>query len=322
MMRKMDLKRFTAPALALIMVLALSGCGSSASSSDESSADTSADADAADDDSTEVRTIVIATGGTGPEPYVYVDENDNLTGYDIELLRLVFEQLPQYEIEFEITEFASIFTGMDSDLYQMGVNHLGYTAERASKYLISDCYDVSIHAIAVRTDYDEIETVYDFAGHSTEITSGSYNETAFLNYNEENPDSQIILTYVDDANNMPLDVANGVIDFEYFTKTTLVAQIEEYGLTEDLKLIDVPLEDSSSISTTLDGIFYYAAQSETQLLADFNEAFEALLADGSVQALREEWGLTDDETDGEALLTQDYVDYAAEWIESDLAAQE
>ena len=34
------------------------------------------------------QTLLVATGAQ-PKPYTYLDENDELTGYDIEILRLV-----------------------------------------------------------------------------------------------------------------------------------------------------------------------------------------------------------------------------------------
>ena len=268
-----------------------------------------ADTEAAD---VETRKIVIATTGQGPEPFCYTDENGNLTGYDIELIRLVFDGLPQYEVEFVTCEFQSIFTGIDTGIYQIGLNHMGYNKERAEKYLYTDTYDVGSHSIAVRKGYDEIKSLADLGGHSTEIQAASANETLFLNYNEENPDNTIDLTYVD-VDNTLVSVANGLVDFEYFTTATLEAQIAEKGLDEQIDLIPVPIEDSENFSGGLKGIFYIVSKNDTQLADDINERIETLIADGTVAALRTEWfGDSADE------LTLEYVERCKEYIANDI----
>lgn len=264
---------------------------------------------------TEKRKIVIATSGTGPAPYCYTDETGKLTGYDIEIITEIFNRLDNYEIEFQTTEFASIFTGIDAGYYQVGLNHLGYNHDRGEKYLFTDVYDVGIHAILVRSDNEDIKTVKDFGGHSTEITAASLNENSFLQYNIENPDNPIELIYTEDTSNTPLRVADGSIDFEYFTKITLQAQIEELGLT-NVKLIDVPLEDSITLGGTIKGCFFIVAKDDTQLAADMNRAFEEMVVDGTVFELEQKWlGITKEED----YLTLEYIQRAREWIEADQA---
>ena len=62
-------------------------------------------------------------------------KNGELTGYEIELIRAIFKDSDKYEVKFEKTEWSGIFPGLDSDRYQMAVNNLSYTKERAEKYL-------------------------------------------------------------------------------------------------------------------------------------------------------------------------------------------
>ncbi len=77
--------------------------------------------------------IIVATNGS-PKPFIY-EENGELTGYEIELIRAIFKDSDKYTVKFEKTEWSGIFPGLDSDRYQMAVNNLSYTKERAEKYL-------------------------------------------------------------------------------------------------------------------------------------------------------------------------------------------
>ena len=225
----------------------------------------------------------------------------------------MFEGLPQYDVEFAVCEFQSIFTGIDTGIYQVGLNHLGYNKERAEKYLYTDTYDVGSHSIAVRKGYDEIKSLADIGGHSTQITAASANETTFLRYNEEHPDNPLDLTYIE-VDNTLVDVANGVVDFEYFTTATLEAQIAEKGLEDKIDLIPVPIEDSENFTGGLKGIFYIVAKDDTQLADDINARIEELIADGTVAELRAEWfGDSADE------LTLEYVERCKEYIANELS---
>ncbi|MBQ7707489.1 MAG: transporter substrate-binding domain-containing protein [Lachnospiraceae bacterium] len=316
---KKQFKKKVAAVLALGALTAslFTGCGKKEEKKDATQASTTQAESSAEETEAvpvEKRKIVIATSGTGPEPFCYTDENGELTGYDIEVIKLVFEGLPQYDVEFATCEFQSIFTGIDTGIYQVGLNHLGYNTERGQKYLYTDTYDVGSHSIAVRKGYDEIKSVNDFGGHKTEVTAASANESLFLAYNDEHPDNPIDLTYIE-VDNLLIDIANGAADFEYFTTATLETQIAEKGLEDQIDLIPVPIEESEEFTKSLKGIFYVVAKDDTQLADDINARIEELIADGSIAELRTKWfGDSADE------LTLEYVDRCKKFIEEDQAA--
>ena len=59
-------------------------------------------------------------------------------GYDIELIKAVFDRLPQYELQFELNDWDSILTGLDSGKYDISTECIFYSEERAEKYYFSD----------------------------------------------------------------------------------------------------------------------------------------------------------------------------------------
>ncbi|MCO6577694.1 transporter substrate-binding domain-containing protein, partial [Escherichia coli] len=77
--------------------------------------------------------IVVATNAS-PKPFNY-EENGELTGFEIEVVRAIFKDSDKYDVKFEKTEWSGIFAGLDADRYQMAVNNISYTKERAEKYL-------------------------------------------------------------------------------------------------------------------------------------------------------------------------------------------
>ena len=75
--------------------------------------------------------IIVATNAS-PKPFNYED-NGELTGYEIEVVRAIFKDSDKYDVKFEKTEWSGVFAGLDSDRYQMAVNNISYTKERAEK---------------------------------------------------------------------------------------------------------------------------------------------------------------------------------------------
>lgn len=298
--------------LTIVLTLGLSACGSSSTAGETKQNTGGAEVQ---ETTSEVQKIVIATSGS-PAPYLYTDDNGNLDGFDIAAMNEIFSRLPQYEVEYELTEFASIFTGLDAGYYQVGLNHMGYTKERGEKYIYSDLYGLDAYGILLREDNDDIQTVDDFVGHSTEITAASKNAMIFESFNEENPDKAIELQYTDDANTTPGKVADGSIDFEFFQIITLKAQIEAGGLT-GVKIIPVSNEEAQTLTKGPIGNFVLFPKGDEQLAGDFNQALREAVEDGSIQKLRKEYLDVEDND----VLTIDDVNAAREFIDHDLASE-
>lgn len=286
--------------------------GAQGSTTQESAAQSSATSD-----NTEKTKIIVATTGTGPSPFIFQGDDGNLDGYDIAVIKEIFSRLPQYELEFQTTEFASIFTGIDAGYYQMGVNNISYNKERGEKYLFSDVYSVSTYGILVRDDNTDIQTLDDLPGHTTETSPTSYNASMYQSYNEAHPDAQIEVSYIEDSNNTPLSVSDGKIDFELFSKTTLQSQVAEYGLT-NVKIIDVPIEDSTAFMDKLSGNFFVVSKEYPQLVEDINTAFEAALEEGRILEISKQY--LGDDADNNTILNREYIEFAKEYIANDQAA--
>ncbi len=266
-----------------------------------------------------VRKIVIATAGTGPEPYVYSD-NGNIVGYDIDVINAIFEKLPQYETEIVVTEFASIFTGIDADLYDVGLNHLAFTVERGEKYLYTDVYSADSNLIAVRKDDNSINSIKDIVGKNTYITASSNYETKFLNYNEKHSDAQVGVIYTENTNNALLDLVDGKIDFYLFTAPTVRSQAKSLGLEDELKFISVTNEEYNEFfgdgEAVVYGNFYIVAKDDEELASAMNGAFEELVEEGKIFELEQKWLGIEKEDD---LMTIDYVNEQKGLIEEKLS---
>ncbi|MEX2784260.1 amino acid ABC transporter substrate-binding protein [Streptococcus sp. H49] len=235
------------------------------------------DSDASDSSGKEE--VVFATVGT-TAPFSY-EEDGELTGFDVEIARAVFEDSDQYEVSFKKTAWSSIFTGLDSDKYQMAGNNLSFTEERAAKYLYSYPLGATPSVLTVTKDSD-IKSYEDIGGHSTQVVQGNTTVTQLEEYNEEHPNNEVELNFTDENITQILTNLNeGKYDFKIFDAPTVNAIIKNQNL-DNLKTIEL---DSSEQPF----IYFIFGQDQEELQEFVNGRIKELLEDGTIAQLAEEY---------------------------------
>lgn len=280
----MNRKKITALALtAALSAAVLAGCGSSAASSSAAptadSAAATADTAAADQlaQIKERGTITIAMEGTWA-PWTYHDENDNLVGYDVEVGTLIAEKLG-VEPEFVEGEWDGLLAGLDAGRYDIMVNGVDITEERAEKYDFSEPYAYNRTAVITKGDNDIIHTLENLNGKKTANTISSTYAQLAEQYGAE-------VTGVDDLNQTFELLNSGRIDatlnaevtFYDYTKEHPDANVKIAVLTQDANEVAIPLRKGEESAALREAI---------------NTAIDELRASGQLKELSEKYFGTD-----------------------------
>lgn len=239
-------------------------------------------------DSSEKITVVAATSGS-PKPFTY-EEDGELTGQNIELIKAVFEKLPQYKLKIVKVEFSSIFSGLTSGRYQIAVNNLAKNAEREKNYLFTDPIFKNSYVVIFKNGSDKAKTAdewSDLAGLSTVGSSGVNSTTAIEEYNKANPDNTIELNYSSEDLKSQLEgVKSGKYDFLVMDKPMFEYYQKEYSLDLTGKTI------SGDLSTALMSepySYFVVGKEETQLAEDINAALKEVVEDGTSKQINEKY---------------------------------
>lgn len=239
-------------------------------------------------DSSEKITVVAATSGS-PKPFTY-EEDGELTGQNIELIKAVFEKLPQYKLKIVKVEFSSIFSGLTSGRYQIAVNNLAKNAEREKNYLFTDPIFKNSYVVIFKNGSDKAQTAdewSDLAGLSTVGSSGVNSTTAIEEYNKANPDNTIELNYSSEDLKSQLEgVESGKYDFLVMDKPMFEYYQKEYSLDLTGKTI------SGDLSTALMSepySYFVVGKEETQLAEDINAALKEVVEDGTSKQINEKY---------------------------------
>ena len=239
----------------------------------------------------EVQTVKVAWQ-TNSYPLAYEDESGNLTGYEIEVIKLVDEALPQYNFEFELagTQDAE-YAGLSAGKYDVVLSNAFYTKERDEAYALPENpIGASLVGIIVKKG---TEGVTDFASAASAnyklspILAGDGLYYVVYKYNEENPDNQINLEATDSADSFMNSlgwVAEGRYDFALWPKN----YYEQLVINEegDLHEYDEKLDfyDCRSVYT------YSVVRKDEQELADaISVELGKLREDGTLSKLSEQF---------------------------------
>lgn len=179
----MKKRRFLkAAATALLLSILLAGCGSSSSSGESSDA--------------KVRKVKIAYDQAS-KPISYIDDKGNPTGYDVEMMKLVDELLPEYEFEFVGTSSDDLLLGVEQGKYQAGVKNAFWTEERTKKFIYpKEFLGLSSAGLVLKTKNKHIKSLEDFASAGltlAPIAANNAQYTVIDEYNKANPDNKVKL---------------------------------------------------------------------------------------------------------------------------------
>ncbi len=221
--------------------------------------------------------ITIAMEGTWA-PWTYHDENDELVGFDVEVGKAIAEKLG-VEPVFVEGEWDGLLAGLEAGRYDIMVNGVEYTDERAQKYDFSEAYGYIRTAIMVKGDNTEIQSFKDLEGKTTANTISSTYAQLAESYGAT-------ATGVDDLNQTMELLLQGRVDATLNAEVTFYdylavhpdADVKIAALTEDASHVCIPMrkgDDSASLREAI------------------NQAIEELRAEGVLAEISKKYFGTD-----------------------------
>jgi cystine transport system permease protein len=123
-------------------------------------------------DSADKPVVRVGTEGVYP-PFSYRDPDTNeLTGFDIDVVKAVAEEAG-WDLKFVEAPFDSLFPALDSNRIDVIANQVTINPERKARYLFSTPYTYSHGVIVTAADNDDITTLDDLEGRTTAQTASS-----------------------------------------------------------------------------------------------------------------------------------------------------
>ncbi|WP_102336229.1 transporter substrate-binding domain-containing protein [Salimicrobium jeotgali] len=263
-------------ALAFTLILAACGTGSDESSGEKGNSSKNSEKEQTLFKQLQEEGATVATSGTLLASTYYPEGSDELTGYDVEVLREIGKRL-DIDISFEEIGVDGMLPALKNGRVDMVANDFEITEERKREFAFSEPYKYSFTSIIVREDdLSGIETLEDVSG---KVHGGGATTTHSQLAEELGAE---LKTYNNVTNDVYLrDVENGRTDFI----------INDYYLqklaTEALPDIDVKIHPDIKFNEAK--IAVVLPQDADELKKKVDEAITEMREDGTLKELSEEF---------------------------------
>ena len=288
------MKRILSISLAAVLALSLAACGAPASDSaatsdsttaSDSTSDTTgtseaadaADADAAESDLAYVQnkgSLVI--GYTVYAPMNYTDDDGNFTGFDTELATAVCEQLG-VEPEFVEINWDTKIVELDAKSIDCIWNGMTLTDDIMANTACTEPYAKNAQVVVMKKDAD-YESTADLADAVVTAEAGSAGETTVQEDENLSQAEYVSKTVQTDC---LMEVEAGTADAAVLDLTLANAMIGD-----GTDYADLEIKDELNVEE-----YGVAFRKGSDIAAAVNDAFDALRADGTMQALADKYNL-------------------------------
>ena len=264
--------------LALLAALSLvaAACGGDGEPGDDETGGTDSPTTGATDEPTEepgfttLEEGILTVGSDIPYPPFEIREGDELSGFDIDLIREIASRLG-LETEIIDTGFVGIFAQLAAGSFDVVIAASTITPEREETVNFSDPYYLSNQALAVQTG-SGITGVADLGeGHVVAVQDGTTGET----WAEENlvPQGVELRAYPEGPDTYQA-LETGEVDGALNDEGTAVAEVDQ---REGLEIVEV-IETGEAYGIAVD-------PSNEPLLEAVNEALADMIADGTYEEI-------------------------------------
>ncbi len=220
---------------------------------------------------------ILVAVGNAYKPYCYIDEKGKLAGYEYEVLSAIDELLPQYEFEYEPTQFTSLFSGLSQKKYDAIAQQIEYNPDRYERYeFTKETYTTFITYITVLKETQGINSLEDLSGKTAYISNGDNSLWYLEDFNKKHPGKEIKI----ETGNLSTDERMAGLkshrwDFTVSTKRDVESRNKEYG--DILKITGKPVQTSST--------YFLFQKGNTELRDAFDGAIRELKKSGKLREI-------------------------------------
>lgn len=267
-MKKLKMKKLIALLLALAMVFVLAACGSSNGETNQSQDES--------DLSYVKENGKLIIGYTDYAPMNYTDESGTFTGFDTELATLVCEKLglePQFvEINWDTKEVELNAKSIDCIWNGLTINE-----ERKATMEITQPYVKNAQVVIVK-EGTAYESTASLIGKTVVAEQGSAGESTIQEDDNLKQANYVPKTLQTDC---LMELKSGTADAAVLDLTLAKTMTGKGTSYEDIIIVDHLAEEDYGV----------AFRKGSDITAEVNKIFDELIADGTLGALAEKYGL-------------------------------
>ncbi|MCC5892068.1 transporter substrate-binding domain-containing protein [Exiguobacterium sp.] len=254
-------------AASLLLAVPLAACGDSSTDQAETSRW---------DEIKEEGTLTVGTAGTLYPASFRAEESDELTGFDVELMKEIGQRL-DLEVQFKEMAFDNMLTSVQNGQVDVAANDISVTEDRKEKFAFSTPYKYTYGTAIVRkSDLSGIDSLEDLKGKR----AAGEATTVFMEVARQYGAEEVI--YDNATNDQYLrDVSTGRTDVilnDYYLQTLALAFFPEFDIAIHPDIAYNPQE-----------VAFLMAKENDELQQNIDRVLAEMLEDGTVKELSEKF---------------------------------
>lgn len=211
-------------------------------------------------------TLKVGTSGGYP-PYTFVDDENNLTGFDVDVWNEIGKRLDM-DVEFKTAAFSGLFGMLDNEQINTIANQITITDERAKKYTFTSPYVYNGAQLVVKEDSD-ITSLKDLVGKKVGVSLGS-NYADIITTFSNNIEVVTYESYSGSVQDVALGRIDAVLNDALANKTFIDAS-------------ELPLKLGGEVIEEVVNAFPFKMTETNRVLVDhINTAMKAMAEDGTL----------------------------------------
>ncbi|QUE85342.1 transporter substrate-binding domain-containing protein [Exiguobacterium alkaliphilum] len=254
-------------AASLLLAVPLAACGDSSTDQAETSGW---------DEIQESGTLTVGTAGTLYPASFRAEESDELTGFDVELMKEIGQRL-DLEVQFKEMAFDNMLTSVQNGQIDVAANDISVTEDRKEKFAFSTPYKYTYGTAIVRkSDLSGIDSLEDLKGKK----AAGEATTVFMEVARQYGAEEVI--YDNATNDQYLrDVSTGRTDVilnDYYLQTLALAFFPEFDIAIHPDIAYNPQE-----------VAFLMSNENDELQQNIDRVLAEMLEDGTVKSLSEQF---------------------------------
>lgn len=268
-------------ALTFALSFLITGCASG-QAEEEKSAETDSSIEIPD----AIKTKGEITIGTREDsaPNGFVDENDNLTGYELDLMRAVAEELG-LDLKEEVTTFDGIIPGLAAHRYDVAFGNMGSTLERQKTVDFVTTLEAMENIILETESKLSVENLDDLCGLNVGMARGSLEEKFADEQSEkciDNGDQPVKNEIYQSGSDAYVALTAGRIDAVWSSGPKAKYIVDQS---------DGAMEIALSYPTGQ--LLSFVLPKDSELAEPIRKGMNAIISNGEYEKVLEKWNLTD-----------------------------
>ena len=224
---------------------------------------------------------IIIGAGSAYNPYWFLDENNQLTGFEKAVLDEIDARHPEFTLTYQIYDFANILLSLESGKIDVAVHQYEYNIERDQKYLYGKVgYTTFPLYLVVREDDTSINGMEDLKGKTFVTTSTTGNAYYIANKWNEDHGKPFTITFEATTALALEDLASGRADAMFGMIRNLDAYKKQYNAK--IRTTGDPVSNSHAY-------YLFNRQTGGELQRIFDTTLQELKDDGTLVRLSQQW---------------------------------